>query len=104
MPKSAKTSKSTKSSKTTKATKPKIKKQAPDQSPRSQPGWTPEYQDYLERYREFGEGRPRLSAEDFDKLDDELLELLDLSADGQELSDDQVIRINELEYLLIDSE
>ncbi len=71
---------------------------------KEKPTGTPEYLDYLERYEEFGEGRPRLSAEDFDKLDDELLELLDLSAGGTELSDDQLIRIQELEFLLIDSE
>ncbi len=65
---------------------------------------SPEYMEYLERYEEFGEGRRRLSAQEFDKLDDELLELLDLSAEGRELSDDQVIRIQELEFLLIDSE
>lgn len=63
---------------------------------------SPEYAEYLERYGEFGEGRPRLSPEEFDRLDDELLVLLDLS--GHELNDDQIVRIQELEYLLIDSE
>ncbi len=95
-----------KSTKSSKPDKPKTKtsKSRPPEPVRAQPSWTPEYQDYLERYQEFGEGRPRLSPEDFDKLDDELLELLDLSADGKDLSDDQVIRIQELEFLLIDSE
>jgi hypothetical protein len=63
---------------------------------------TPEYTDYLERYAEFGEGRPRLSPPEFDKLDDELLELLDLS--GHALTDEQIVRIQELEFLLIDTE
>lgn len=67
-----------------------------------QPQLTPDYAEYLERYGEFGEGRPRLSPEEFDRLDDELLELLDLS--GNELSDEQIVRIQELEYLLIDTE
>jgi hypothetical protein len=62
----------------------------------------PEYEEYLERYAEFGEGRLRLSPQEFDRLDDELLELLDLSAHN--LSDEQIIRIQELEFLLIDSE
>ncbi len=62
----------------------------------------PEYQEYLERYAEFGEGRPRLSPNEFDKLDDELLDLLE-NAGGQ-LSDEQNIRLQELEYLLIDTE
>ncbi len=83
------------------------KKSAGRRSPpaeQAKPQGTPEYLEYLERYEEFGEGRTRLSPEEFDQLDDELLELLDLSASGQELNDDQVIRIQELEYLLIDSE
>ncbi len=63
---------------------------------------SPEYEEYLERYAEFGRDRPRLSPQEFDKLDDELLDLLDLS--GSALNDDQVIRIQELEYLLIDTE
>jgi hypothetical protein len=63
---------------------------------------TPEYGEYLERYAEFGEGRPRLSPDEYDRLDDELLELLDLS--GHELSDEQIIRLQELEFLLLDTE
>lgn len=63
---------------------------------------SPEYKEYLERYAEFGEGRPRLSPAEFDRLDDELLELLDLS--GHQLNDEQIVRIQELEFLLIDSE
>ena len=69
---------------------------------KAEPQITPEYGEYLERYSEFGEGRPRLSPDEFDRLDDELLELLDLS--GHQLSDEQIIRIQELEFLLIDSE
>ncbi len=63
----------------------------------------PEYEEYLERYDELGEGRPKLSAEEFDRLDDELLEMLDLAA-NRTLSDDQLVRLQELEFLLIDSE
>ena len=40
--------------------------------------------------------------QEFEKFDDELLDLLDLIED--DLTDDQTIRIEELEYLLIDSE
>ncbi len=43
-----------------------------------------------------------MSPQEFDRLDDELLELLDLSAHN--LSDEQIIRIQELEFLLIDTE
>jgi hypothetical protein len=68
---------------------------------RAQPQASPEYAEYLERYELRGEGRPRLSPAEFDKLDDELLDLLDL--DPSELTDDQIVRIEELEFLLIDS-
>ncbi len=71
-----------------------------DAHPRAK--FTPEYEEYLERYQEFGEGRPRLTPDEFDKLDDELLDLLDQSHGN--LSDEQAIRVQELEYLLIDSE
>ncbi len=63
---------------------------------------SPEYEEYLERHELLGEGRPRLSPAEFDKLDDELLDLLDLDPDA--LNDDQLVRIQELEYLLIDSD
>src|SRR5438093_6518817 len=62
---------------------------------------TPEYEEYLERYGLYGEGRPKLAPEEFDTLDDELLELLAVAS--ARLSDDQIVRLQELEYLLIDS-
>jgi hypothetical protein len=74
----------------------------PKNDAKTEPRITPEYREYLERYAEFGEGRPRLSPDEFDRLDDELLELLDLS--GRQLSDEQIVRIQELEFLLIDTE
>lgn len=60
-----------------------------------------EYQQYLERYEIFGEGRPSLSAEEFDLLDDEILELLALEAETGELSSEQEERLRALEYLMI---
>ncbi len=90
--------------KTTKSTTRKTK--APTtrakKEPRAKAQWSPEYEDYLERYELMGEGRPRLAPKEFDKLDDELLDLLELS--NGDLTDDQVVRIQELEFLLIDSE
>ncbi len=81
-------------SKTVRTAKPKIVKTEK---------YSAEYREYLERYAIYGEGRPRLSPADFDKYDDELLDLL-----GQEmergLDDDQIIRVKELEYLLLDPE
>ena len=63
---------------------------------------SPEYREYEKRYNELGEDRPKLSPEEFDLLDDELLELLAL--DDDEMTDEQIVRIQELEYLLIDAE
>ncbi len=64
---------------------------------------SPDYAEYLKRYRLEGEGRPRLSAKEFDRLDDEYLELLDLDLDSG-LDDEQTIRLQELEYLLLESD
>ncbi len=90
--------------KSTRSGKTSERKPRTNKPPAKKPQGTPEYLDYLQRYEEMGEGRQRLSPEEFDQLDDELLELLDLAASGTELSDEQNIRIQELEFLLIDSE
>lgn len=63
---------------------------------------TEEYSDYLERYELYGEGRPRLSASEFNRYDEELLDLLALQGEQGPLSDEEVIRLQELEYLLLD--
>ncbi|MCL5950799.1 MAG: hypothetical protein M1132_03600 [Chloroflexi bacterium] len=63
-----------------------------------------EYAEYLERYELYGEGRARLSPGDFDRLDEEMLDLLALEAEQGPLSDEQIVRLQELEYLLLDTE
>lgn len=63
---------------------------------------SPEYREYEERYARLGQDRPKLSPAEFEKLDDELLELLALDPD--EMTDEQLVRVQELEYLLIDSD
>jgi hypothetical protein len=63
--------------------------------------YSEEYARYLERYELFGEGQPKLSAEEFERLDDELLDLLAMDAEGQELTEDQEERYLELMYLLV---
>jgi hypothetical protein len=62
-----------------------------------------EYVDYLERYAVYGAGRPRLSSAEFDRLDDEMLDLLALESEGG-LNDEHIVRLQELEFLLLDSE
>lgn len=97
MPKAKPTSKKkTTTSKTAKrvvAAKPKAKK----------PKYSEEYAEYLERYALMGQGRPRLSPSEFDRYDDELLDLLAQEMEHG-LDDEQIIRVKELEYLLLDSE
>lgn len=68
-----------------------------------QPPYSEEYAEYLERYALFGTGHPHLSSDEFDRLDDEMLDLLDLEFNAG-LSDEQIIRLQELEFLLLDSE
>jgi hypothetical protein len=68
---------------------------------REKKSYSEEYESYLERYELFGEDRPKLTPEEFDRLDDELLDLLTLDAEGQELTEDQEERYLELMYLLV---
>jgi len=63
--------------------------------------YSEEYASYLERYEFFGEGQPKLSPQEFERLDDELLDLLAMDAVGQELTEDQEERYLELMYLLV---
>jgi hypothetical protein len=65
--------------------------------------YSAEYTEYLERYEVYGEGKPRLGAAEFDRLDDELLDLLALETE-RGLNDEQIVRLQELEFLLLDSE
>jgi hypothetical protein len=66
--------------------------------------YSEDYASYLERYELFGQGRPKLSPEEFDRLDDELLDILALDAEGEELTEDQEERYLELMYLLVAEE
>jgi hypothetical protein len=63
--------------------------------------YSEEYASYLERYEFFSEGQPKLSPQEFERLDDELLDLLAMDAVGQELTEDQEERYLELMYLLV---
>ena len=92
------------------------KKIAPPQSNRAKPRPNPAprrrsvsdtsdeaYAEYLERYEMYGDERPRLNHSEFNRLDDELLDLL-AETEGGPLTDDQVIRLHELEFLLLDEQ
>lgn len=77
---------------------------APAKPPAPRHNYTEEYADYLERYELYGEGRPRLSPAEFDRLDEEMLDLLAQETEQGVLTDDQVVRLQELEFLLLDSD
>jgi hypothetical protein len=70
--------------------------------PKTKPATSIEYREYEKRYVELGEDRPKLTPEEFEQYDDELLELLALN--DKVMTDEQIVRIQELEYLLIDAE
>lgn len=82
--------------------KPATKKQIKPRTTR-QPTYTAEYRDYLQRYKIAGDDRPFLDPKEFDQLDDEYLDLLAAELEFG-LDDEQVIRLRELEYLLLESE
>jgi hypothetical protein len=83
------------------AKKTSVRAPAPVRAPK--PTYSEEYAEYLERYTLFGTGHPRLSSDEFDRLDDEMLDLLDLEFKTG-LNDEQIIRLQELEFLLLDTE
>ena len=105
MPKSKPSAKrTTRSSKPAPSQKKTTKTRAPVKAkPLKPPAYSEEYHEYLQRYEMTGAGRPRLSPKEFDRLDDELLDLLALETEVG-LDDEQIIRLQELEYLLLDSE
>ena len=84
-------------------TVPKAKSRPPTVARPAKPTYSEEYGEYLERYALFGTGHPRLSSDEFDRLDDEMLDLLDLEFNAG-LNDEQIIRLQELEFLLLDTE
>lgn len=63
---------------------------------------SPEYRAYEKRHADLGEERPKLTQAEFEEYEDELLDLLAIN--DREMTDDQIVRIQELEYLIIDAE
>ena len=81
----------------------KASTRAPATTRAPKPTYSEEYAGYLERHALFGAGHPRLTSDEFDRLDDEMLDLLDQEF-KMGLNDEQIIRLQELEFLLLDSE
>lgn len=59
------------------------------------------YENYLILYNLYGRGRPRVKREQYEKLD---LELMQIVARGEdtELSRQEVARVRDIEYMLLD--
>lgn len=59
------------------------------------------FENYLLLYNLYGKGRPRVDRTQFEKLDTELMQIIS-RAQGGELSREDVARINDIEYILMD--
>ncbi|MDC1142805.1 hypothetical protein OAU50_06910 [Planctomycetota bacterium] len=59
------------------------------------------YENYLILYNLYGRGRPKVEQEQYEELDAELMDLIN-RGDHAELSRADVIRIRDIEFLLLD--
>lgn len=59
------------------------------------------YENYLILYNLYGRGRPKLNREQYEKLDTELMALVS-GGDDKELSREQIARVRDIEYMLLD--
>ena len=59
------------------------------------------YENYLILYNLYGRGRPKLNREQYEKLDLELMTLV-ARGDEAELGRDQINRVRDIEYMLLD--
>lgn len=59
------------------------------------------YENYLILYNLYGRGRPRVTRETYEQLDTELMDLVSLAEDS-DLDHPQILRIRDIEYMLMD--
>lgn len=59
------------------------------------------YENYLILYNLYGRGRPRVTREQYEQLDTELMDLVS-QADGSDLDHTQILRVRDIEYMLMD--
>lgn len=59
------------------------------------------YENYLILYNLYGRGRPHISREQFEALDQELMQIVARSDSGQ-LTRDDMARVHDIEYMLMD--
>jgi hypothetical protein len=59
------------------------------------------YENYVVLYNLYGRGRPRVSREQFEELDSELMTMIS-RGDHAEMSREDIARIRDIEYILMD--
>ena len=59
------------------------------------------YENYLILYNLYGRGRPRVTREQYEELDSELMKIVS-EADSGQLSHAQMVRVRDIEYVLMD--
>jgi len=59
------------------------------------------YENYLILYNLYGRGRPRVTREQFEELDSELMQIV-ARADGANLNREDIARVRDIEYILMD--
>jgi hypothetical protein len=59
------------------------------------------YENYLILYNLYGRGRPRISREQYEELDKELMQIV-AQGEGAPLTRDHMARVHDIEYMLMD--
>jgi hypothetical protein len=59
------------------------------------------YENYLILYNLYGRGRPRVTREQYEQLDSELMKLVS-TAENDQLNHQQMVRVRDIEYVLMD--
>jgi hypothetical protein len=59
------------------------------------------YENYLILYNLYGRGRPRVTRDEFEQLDSELMQIVAQAQSG-DLSHTQIVRVRDIEYILMD--
>lgn len=59
------------------------------------------YENYLILYNLYGRGRPRVSREQYEEMDSELMKIV-ADAENEQLSHTQMVRVRDIEYVLMD--
>ena len=72
-----------------------------DMSPKSSDVYDYYYENYLILYNLYGRGRPRVSREQYEQLDAELMKLVS-TADNDQLDHEQMVRVRDIEFILMD--